>query len=89
MKGDDNPVENISWFDAVIFCNKLSVLQGLEPCYLIGTETNLEKIDFSNPVWNRVLCNFNARGYRLPTEAEAGSMTASSVRFYIEAEVLQ
>jgi sulfatase modifying factor 1 len=46
----------VSWFDAVHFTNKLSELEGLDPAYTIkGTD---------------VSCNWNAKGYRLPTEAE-------------------
>jgi formylglycine-generating enzyme required for sulfatase activity len=65
-KGDKNPVEQIRWSDAVKFCNKRSELEGLLPCYNL---TN----------WQ---CNFEANGYRLPTEAEreyacrAGTATA-------------
>ncbi len=50
------PVNNVSWFDAVKFCNSLSIKQKLNPCYSIRGE--------------KVTCNFNANGYRLPTEAE-------------------
>jgi formylglycine-generating enzyme required for sulfatase activity len=50
------PVENISWLDAVNFCNKLSEKEGLTPAYKI--EEGL------------VSCNFEANGFRLPTEAE-------------------
>src|SRR5262249_12709244 len=53
-KGKTNPVEPTQWTDAVRFCNKCSELEGLTPCY------DLEK-------WQ---CNFDADGYRLPTEAE-------------------
>ena len=49
-----NPVENVSWYDAVTFCNKLSELAGFEPCY-----------DLIN--WK---CDFSKNGFRLPTEAE-------------------
>jgi formylglycine-generating enzyme required for sulfatase activity len=56
FNGDNLPVERVSWYNAVEFCNKLSVLEGLENCYTInGTD---------------VQCNWNAKGYRLPTEAE-------------------
>ncbi len=33
--GDNAPVESISWYDAVLFCNQLSVLEGLDPAYRI------------------------------------------------------
>ena len=50
------PVTNVSWYDAVNFCNRLSMLCGLEECYVIDDDT--------------VTCDFNKNGYRLPTEAE-------------------
>lgn len=53
-KGDQNPVEQVRWSDAVRFCNRRSELEGLQPCYDLKT-------------WQ---CDFAANGYRLPTEAE-------------------
>ncbi|MCD6506198.1 formylglycine-generating enzyme family protein [Candidatus Poribacteria bacterium] len=53
-KGKRNPVEQVRWSDAVRYCNARSRLEGLQPCY------NLE-------TWE---CDFDADGYRLPTEAE-------------------
>ena len=53
-KGGKNPVEQVRWSDAVRYCNGRSRLEELEPCY------DLER-------WE---CDFNANGYRLPTEAE-------------------
>lgn len=53
-KGDKNPVEQVRWSDAVTYCNKRSEQEGLQPCYDLKTWT----------------CNFDANGYRLPTEAE-------------------
>ena len=56
MKGDNHPVEEVSWYDAVEYCNRLSVLEDLTPCYS-GSGDNIR-------------CDFSANGYRLPTEAE-------------------
>ncbi len=53
-KHNENPVEQICWSAAAKFCNQRSRLEGLETCY--DPET-----------WQ---CNFEANGYRLPTEAE-------------------
>ena len=53
-----HPVEDVSWLDAVQYCNKLSVAEEKEPCYQI--EGDLVK-------WAKGLA---CKGYRLPTEAE-------------------
>jgi len=52
--GENNPVERVRWSDAVRFCNARSLAEGLQPCYDRKTGQ----------------CDFNADGYRLPTEAE-------------------
>lgn len=56
FKEAERPVEKVSWFDAVEFCNRLSRLEGLRPAYTI---------DGTRVQWDR-----SANGYRLPTEAE-------------------
>lgn len=56
FSGDDLPVENVSWLDAVAYCNALSEKESLTPAYTIDGET---------VTWDR-----SANGYRLPTEAE-------------------
>ncbi|MCP4258455.1 MAG: formylglycine-generating enzyme family protein [Planctomycetes bacterium] len=53
-KADKNPVEQVRWSDAVKFCNARSLKEDLQPCYDLQT-------------WQ---CNFDADGYRLPTEAQ-------------------
>lgn len=56
VDGDKNPVENVSWFDAINYCVKKSLMLGLEPCYEINGQ--------------QVSCDFTKNGLRLPTEAE-------------------
>ena len=58
----NHPVENVSWFDALLFCNRLSLLEGLEPAYKIPR--------FFTQSTHLVTWNKDATGYRLPTEAE-------------------
>jgi formylglycine-generating enzyme required for sulfatase activity len=55
-KEERNPVEMVSWFDAVEFCNRLSAKEGLEACYRVEGKT--------------VGFDITKNGYRLPTEAE-------------------
>jgi len=57
------PVEQVSWLDAVRFCNALSALEGLEPVYAILAEGDAK----APPA---VQLNRAASGYRLPSEAE-------------------
>ncbi len=54
FKNPQNPVEQITWDKAAMYCNERSKAEGLSPCY--------------NP--DTAECNFAADGYRLPTEAE-------------------
>ncbi|MCR5288411.1 MAG: SUMF1/EgtB/PvdO family nonheme iron enzyme [Treponema sp.] len=70
MQGPNRPVEGVTWYDAIIYCNTLSMMQNLHPCYSIGNITDFRSIDAKSPMWKRILCNFTSNGYRLPTEAE-------------------
>lgn len=68
------PVENVSWYDAIVYCNLLSIKEGLEPCYKIKDSVNPEDWGSvpasSNDDWNLVSVNLYSGGYRLLTEAE-------------------
>ncbi|MBQ0165838.1 MAG: SUMF1/EgtB/PvdO family nonheme iron enzyme [Treponema sp.] len=75
------PAYYVSWYDAIVYCNKRSSDEGLTQCYSIGGSTNptdwinqysipQSASDSGYAFWNSVVCDFTANGYRLPTEAE-------------------
>jgi formylglycine-generating enzyme len=71
-KTSNNPVGNIDWYDCVKWCDARSQQEGLTPVYY--TDTNLTQI-YTNGEWAfystvGLYVNWNANGYRLPTEAE-------------------
>lgn len=73
--GDTNrPVEMVSWYATLVYCNKRSMMEGLTPVYSISGSTdpaNWGNIPTtSNAAWDAANCNWSADGYRLPTEAE-------------------
>jgi formylglycine-generating enzyme required for sulfatase activity len=55
-KGDDLPIQGVSYYECLDFCNKLSLMEGLTPCYS-GKKSY-------------TTCDWSANGYRMPTEAE-------------------
>ena len=71
--GNNYPAYHVSWYDALVYCNKRSMAENLTPCYTINGSTN--PTDWGpvptsrNSTWT-VTCNFKANGYRLPKEAE-------------------
>ena len=69
------PVENVNWYHAIAFCNKLSKACNLEPCYTVQG-VDFDALTFSaiptsnNNDWNNAVCDWSKNGFRLPTEAE-------------------
>ena len=97
----NNPVNDVNWYDAIAYCNKLSLKENLTPCYSVSGVTDWENLAYSSiPTtsdtnWDAAVCDFEADGYRLPTEAEwewlarggenyfyAGSNTIDDVAWY-------
>jgi sulfatase modifying factor 1 len=71
FKGEDLPVEMVSWYDCIEYCNKRSIKEGLKPYYNIEKnkkDPNNEN-DMDSIKWT-VTVNEGADGYRLPREAE-------------------
>ena len=71
----NNPVNYVSWYAAIAYCNKLSIKEGLTPCYTVkdvdfATLKYSDIPTYSNSTWDVATCDFTANGYRLPTEAE-------------------
>jgi formylglycine-generating enzyme required for sulfatase activity len=67
FSGTNLPVESVTWFDAVEFCNGLSRIEGLDAVYTITDRIP----ESGHPVLSaRVVMDASKRGYRLPTEAE-------------------
>jgi formylglycine-generating enzyme required for sulfatase activity len=76
FKGDKLPVESVHWYDAIEYCNKRSIREGLQPYYNIDKKKKDPNNrpdprfgDLDTIKWT-VTINPAANGYRLPTEAE-------------------
>lgn len=76
--GDNDPVQMVNFYHAIAFCNKLSILDGLTRVYDVpgfANDSDWSNLLFSNipntdsGLWG-ITVNWNANGYRLPTETE-------------------
>jgi formylglycine-generating enzyme required for sulfatase activity len=72
--GPEIPVNMVSWYDILAFCNRLSIKEGFNPVYRFSGSTNPDqwgKVPSNwDPAWDAVTMDMQANGYRLPTEAE-------------------
>jgi len=73
--GTSDPVQTVNWYDAIAFCNKLSLMEGLTPVYAVAgvdfaTLTYGQIPTTDNATWNAATTDWGADGYRLPTEME-------------------
>ncbi|MBP5402636.1 MAG: SUMF1/EgtB/PvdO family nonheme iron enzyme [Treponema sp.] len=67
-KQELRPVEQVTWYDCLLFCNKLSIREGLEPVYTIDEILRYTK---GKGIKKAVVtADFSKNGYRLPTRAE-------------------
>ena len=70
FEGENNPVEEVSWYDAIYFCNKLSEKFGKKPVYAVDGETDVAKWGYTphneNSIRGDVTQDTSANGFRLP-----------------------
>ncbi len=69
FSGDsDLPVESVTWFDAVLYCNARSIMHGLNTVYSFSSLSGAPGNGCMS--LENLATGFGRKGYRLPTEAE-------------------
>jgi len=66
----NRPIINVSWYDAIEYCNWLSQILNLSPCYTINKINKTKPYHHYDTVEWDVICDFAKSGFRLPTEKE-------------------
>jgi formylglycine-generating enzyme required for sulfatase activity len=62
------PVENVSWYDAILYCNARSIKHGFDPVYSYTGKKN--KAGEPCESLENIVIDYSKKGFRLPTEAE-------------------
>lgn len=72
LEGENNPVESVTWYGAIIFCNKLSDKLGLKPVYSVEGLTDVKQWSYDphKGLRGEITQNLQANGFRLPTRDE-------------------
>lgn len=78
VTGEDSLLKPVdcSWYDAIAFCNKLSILNNLEPVYSVEGISDWSSFEFADIPkytdikWESAIIDISKNGFRLPTEAE-------------------
>ncbi len=90
FKGENLPVENVSWYDAIYFCNKLSLLTGRSPVYSVNGETDVSNWNYTphegDFIEGNISQNTSANGFRLPTNDEWDAATGGEDNYYSESD---
>jgi formylglycine-generating enzyme required for sulfatase activity len=70
-KASTHPVQTITWYDMLKWCNARSQKEGLIPCYYTDAAQTVASIyKTGTPTIDNTMVKWSANGYRLPTEAE-------------------